>query len=558
MDDSGDPGPPPACNTIRSDETLEELAEPLDVVEAEVPALSPGAVVTPEDEEPLTILRLLRDGSPRRLYEARQDEDEEPLWLRERTGGSAELLTIEAAVLRDVRCPMFPRFQASLSVDGRSFLVMERCDGETLAEQLAAGKLEPRQVVSILSQVAFALTKLHAAGFVHLGLRPEVIVPGRPAKLIDFSDVTRVGELPARAFYYSGYSPPELLRGEPADIRSDVYAVGALLFHAVSGKPIAETGVDLMTWEPTTPVAGVPQILSRCLGDRETRYASASELHRDLVRLVRRLTPPVRYIVGAATSIGLEPSRSTNQDAFTHCLGSSTCEEADDSWLMACIADGMGGMEAGEAASRAVVVSVAAQAQTAFAARTISSPEAQATEVKAWVHGANEQVVAALEKRRAKGGSTVACACLIGSRLAVAHVGDCRIYLVRAGEAKLLTRDHSLAMALVLQGELELSAVRKHRERSAVTRSLGDRRPLPGYMVDGLEQVTGKATTDLEVGDMLLLCSDGVWEPLDEGEMVALLAANGSDLNGAAEAIVAATVARGGGDNATVVLVRLT
>jgi protein phosphatase len=262
--------------------------------------------------------------------------------------------------------------------------------------------------------------------------------------------------------------------------------------------------------------------------------------------------------VGTATSIGLEPSRTTNQDAFAHCVGSSVCEDESESWLMACVADGMGGMEAGEAASRAVVVSVAAQAQAAFAARTLSSPETHASEIKAWVHGANEQVVAALEKRMAKGGSTVACACLVGNRLAVAHVGDCRIYLVRSGEARLLTRDHSLAMALVMQGELELSAVRKHKERSAITRSLGDRRPLPGYMVDGLEQVTGKATLELEAGDTLLLCSDGVWEPLDEGELVALLTASGSDLNGAAEAIVVATLARGGGDNATVVLVRLT
>ena len=385
----------------------------------------------------------------------------------------------------------------------------------------------------------------------------RVIVPGRPTKILDFSDVTRVGQIPARTFYHAGYSAPELLREDPADVRSDIYAVGALLFHAVGGKPIAESGVELIAWEPETPVSGVPQILSRCLGEKDTRYSSAAELHRDLVRLVKRLTPPVRYALGAATSIGLEPSRTTNQDAFTYCLGSSVCEEETQSWLMACVADGMGGMEAGEAASGAVVRSIEAQAQAAFSARSLSSQEAHVSEVKKWVHEANERVISALERRKAKGGSTVVCVCLVGSRLAIAHVGDCRLYLIRSGEARVLTRDHSLAMALVMQGEMELADLRKHPERSQVTRSLGDRRPMPEYLVDTLEQVTGKPTMELEVGDTLLLCSDGVWEPLTEEELVSYVPGHEADLNAAAEAIVKATLARGGGDNATAILVRL-
>ena len=297
-------------------EPLEELSDPLDLPEVEAKPLANGSMLAPEDEEPFTVIRLLKDGFPLRLYEARQDDDEETLWLWERTGESASLLTNEGSLLQEVRCPMFPRVQAKFTLDERSYLATESCPGETLAEQLCAGKLEPHRAVSILSQVAFALTKLHDAGFVHLGLRPGVIVPGRPTKILDFSDVTQAGVTPARKFYHAGYSAPELLREEPADVRSDIYAVGALLFHAVDGKPIAESGVELMAWEPEAPIAGVPQILSRCLGEKDTRYRTAAELHRDLVRLVKRLTPPVRYAVGVATTIGLEPSRTTNQDAY--------------------------------------------------------------------------------------------------------------------------------------------------------------------------------------------------------------------------------------------------
>ena len=81
---------------------------------------------------------------------------------------------------------------------------------------------------------------------------------------------------------------------------------------------------------------------------------------------------------------------------------------------------------------------------------------------------------------------------------------------------------------------------------------------MPKYFVDSLEQATGKPTMELELGDTLLLCSDGVWEPLIEEEIISIVEEHGLDLNVCAEAIVDATLARGGGDNATAVLVRLT
>jgi len=81
---------------------------------------------------------------------------------------------------------------------------------------------------------------------------------------------------------------------------------------------------------------------------------------------------------------------------------------------------------------------------------------------------------------------------------------------------------------------------------------------MPDYLVDTLDQVTGKPTMDLELGDTLLLCTDGVWEPLSDEELVSCIVSHECDLNAGAEAIVKMTLARGGGDNATAVLVRLT
>jgi protein phosphatase len=555
MANPDDPNCPPAIGADAVAGTLDELTEPLEMAVGEGGALVPGEILTGDDDVTITVLHVRSHGRSRRLYEARQGTED--VWLWESEGEDASRLAHEGALIGELQCPMFPRIHASFAQNGRVYLVTERCNGPTLEALIAAGQVDPARIASILSQVVFALTKLHAAGFAHMGLRSAAIVPGRPTKIIDFADLTRIGDRPTRQFYYAGYSPPELLTDEPADPRSDIYAVGAIVFHALGGTPIPETGAELMAWAPATPIAGVPQILSRCLGEKETRYESSAELHRNLSRLVNRLNPAISYAIGAATSIGLEPSRTTNQDAFTYCMGSLASDSERKSWLMACVADGMGGMEAGDVASAAVVQSLEAQAQAAFAATSLATPDAQASAVKAWIHGANERALAALEARRAKGGATAVCACLLGNRLAIAHVGDCRVYLVRSGRAHLLTRDHSLAMALVMQGEIDIADLRSRPERSAVTRSLGDRSPMPDHLADGLEQATGKLTMELERGDTLVLCCDGVWEPLEDEELVLLITANDSNLNAAADAIINATLARGGGDNATVVLVKL-
>ncbi len=142
MENLRDASATPVTGTEATTEPLEELSDPLDLPEVEAKPLANGSMLAPEDEEPFMVIRLLRDGFPLRLYEATQDDDEETLWLWERTGESASLLTNEGNLLQEVRCPMFPRVQAKFTLDERSYLATQSCSGETLAEQLCAGKLE--------------------------------------------------------------------------------------------------------------------------------------------------------------------------------------------------------------------------------------------------------------------------------------------------------------------------------------------------------------------------------------------------------------------------------
>jgi protein phosphatase len=124
----------------------------------------------------------------------------------------------------------------------------------------------------------------------------------------------------------------------------------------------------------------------------------------------------------------------------------------------------------------------------------------------------------------------------------------------------LLTRDHSLAAVLALQeGKAgDLHYIRTHPERNRLTRSLGERTPLPDYFVEGFPaEVTQKATLELQDGDILLLCSDGVWEPVTEEEMVKALQRHADNLSQAAYEILDWVLQRGAPDNATVLLIRL-
>lgn len=271
--------------------------------------------------------------------------------------------------------------------------------------------------------------------------------------------------------------------------------------------------------------------------------------------------PNITYDLFGATTIGLEPSRTTNEDSYGYVEGSVQTDGESIRWLVACVADGMGGMEAGEVASEIAVKTVLKESvKTIQEHHSVPSFEEQSQWVKEWVHKANEKVCEAMQNRRARGGTTLSCVFLLGKRLAIAHVGDSRIYLLREGNIHLLTRDHSLAAVLALQeGKAgDLHYLRTHPDRNRLTRSLGERTPLPDYFVEGFPtEVTQKAVLELQDGDTLLLCSDGVWEPVTEEEMAIALQKHADDLSRVAYEILDLVLQRGAPDNATVLLVRL-
>jgi protein phosphatase len=144
-------------------------------------------------------------------------------------------------------------------------------------------------------------------------------------------------------------------------------------------------------------------------------------------------------------------------------------------------------------------------------------------------------------------GTTAVCALLEGNRADLAHVGDSRIYLQRDGQLDTITRDHSWIHEQVSQGVISEDQARLHPYRNVVTRALG---AAPEVDVD-IEKI------ELQPGDLLLLCTDGLNSMVPDADICKILKRYGDDLGAAASALVFEANRRGGADNTTIILLEL-
>ena len=212
----------------------------------------------------------------------------------------------------------------------------------------------------------------------------------------------------------------------------------------------------------------------------------------------------------------------------------------EDSYLVQsplfCVCDGMGGHAAGEVASSIAVETIAKTAPSA----------ADAAQLAAAVEAANAAVIEAAVNGLGKPGMgcTATCAYLEGNTIAIAHVGDSRAYLLHEGTLIRVTRDHSYVEELVDAGEITADEARVHPNRSVITRALGSD---PSMYADHF-------CLNIEEGDRLILCSDGLSSMVPDGE-IENIASKSSTAQICVDNLVDAALAAGGHDNVTVVVV---
>ena len=204
------------------------------------------------------------------------------------------------------------------------------------------------------------------------------------------------------------------------------------------------------------------------------------------------------------------------------------------------VADGMGGAQAGEVASRI--------AAGAFERGRVNKEEPAEPQLEQIAQRANREIhkLAQEDSSRAGMGTTLTAAMLRDDEVAFSHVGDSRAYLLRGGELKRLTKDHSLVEELRRQGRLTEEQAEEHPQRSIITRALG---PEPSVNVDTM-------TFPARNGDVFLLCSDGLTTMVSD-EAIREILTEARSLRSAVSKLIEAANRGGGRDNITAVAFRV-
>ena len=203
------------------------------------------------------------------------------------------------------------------------------------------------------------------------------------------------------------------------------------------------------------------------------------------------------------------------------------------------VADGMGGAQAGEVASRLAIESFQHGLDDTTDAEGSLAAYARAANVS--IHERSQA-----NAEHAGMGTTLTAVYVGAEEVAIAHVGDSRAYCLRDGELLRLTDDHSLVDELIRQGKLTPEEAVEHPQRSVITRALG---PEPEVEID-------TRSYRARDGDVYLLCSDGLTTMVPDALLAEILLAHGR-LRDAGEALIAAANEAGGRDNITVVLLRV-
>ena len=252
----------------------------------------------------------------------------------------------------------------------------------------------------------------------------------------------------------------------------------------------------------------------------------------------------LQLIVSTGLDVGLTRRGRPNEDNLlalqnTRMLRDSPCPVG-----LFVIADGMGGHENGQEASRLVIQSLS---RTVVPSIIYGPTDDNYAELLAeGVHHANLEVYRRNRERQVDMGTTIAAALVVGTTAYVVNAGDSRVYLYRASSGlSQVTRDHSTVARLLEKGLIQPDDVYTHPRRNEIYRSLGHH---PSAEMDS-------SILALQPDDLLLLCSDGLWEMVRDAEIQRIIASTLQQPTRISAALVQAALEGGGRDNISVIAV---
>jgi len=260
-------------------------------------------------------------------------------------------------------------------------------------------------------------------------------------------------------------------------------------------------------------------------------------------RPIAELLLPQWYHLGSISDTG--KMRRNNEDGILVLETISSFESKTRSAILCAVADGVGGSEKGEVASKLTLETVGRQ----VTGSVLSDPNQDRADIlESAIKGANEMVLryAKQHPESVDMASTIVTAFIDGNKAIIAHVGDSRAYLVTKENIRRLTKDHSQVQEYVDAGRITTEEAKTYPGRNVITRAIG---------VSSELEVDMSRDVAISPGDTLLLCSDGLWDLVSDEEIRDVLNST-IEPQDACKELVAMANERGGKDNISVIVVR--
>lgn len=495
-------------------------------------------------------------------------------------------LTWERNLLEAAAGPSIPAILDQFAENGYDYLVLECPNGRLLWDAWDDPDLSYTEKFGLLRQVAEALMKLHDAGAIIEGLRPDIIVvtDDGQVKLRDLCDLLPLpvpADAPIRATLYT--APELVVNAAGADARSDLYSFGAMIYALFMGRELVEKDFErqgmpkpfIPQFPDCHPAFGrlISKTFCRDLG---YRFPSDEAARKDktgfqeligTLECVGKALDVTRLEISAWTTIGM--IRTGNEDAFAFLHATeSRLEDVSDCALIL-LADGMGGYEAGEVAAALAIQTArkllvqqkpfrALAGGTAFPIEGLKEAQDVAEpvtvdqmkkilydvlkETNRTVHTASRSGIG----RRGMG-CTLDVVWIDGKNVVVGHVGDSRTYHLHEGRLKQLTRDQTLVNRLVELGQLTPEEAEDHPRKNELQQAIGGQPTVE----------PGVYSATLKPGDWVVVCSDGVTNHIKDAELEEMLRKEAVSADQAARRLVNFANINGATDNSTIVAVRV-
>jgi PPM family protein phosphatase len=394
----------------------------------------------------------------------------------------------------------------------------------------------------ITGQVCQFLRYVYQRNWCFVSIIPQLVQMGTPIQFFDLSSAYLSGEILASGLL-GDYCCPELAYGKnPIHESMSSYTVGALLYHCIHQQPLPlEEIIDLKI----SPIPKVYQILKISLSVIPQERFPLSQLLSILVETRQEIsTPKIQWNIASRSTIGLSTNRLHNEDNYGVRQQQVSYLET---MLLAVVADGMGGMSQGELASK-LAVKIALEEPISADFQTIN-------QYHEWLISVFQKANESVANHVKDGGTTLSLILAIAQQLMIAHVGDSRIYLLRQGQICQLSEDHSLIAMLVASGQITEAESVDHPDRNVLTKFLGSKSRLSDGYIQDLRRTHQELSITLENEDILLLCSDGVWDLVTKQELTDIFQ-NHQNLQLAVDQSIKQVIKRGASDNATLVALK--